>query len=85
MTSEEKLADIQRQCDEMWEKGRELDLRCPYCYHVTPAFSGEGPCCRLMDMAVKSIIERAKAVEEGMKSYERRQFGRLVMGDKYVQ
>lgn len=82
MTGEEKLADLQRQCDMIWEQQRQLPINCPYCYHTVQP--GEGPCCHLLDKAIRAIIERAQAVDEGMKKYESRQFGREIMGDRYL-
>jgi len=81
MTGEEKLAYIQQQCDAMWEQKRELPVNCPYC--GCTVIPGEYVCCALLDKAIRAIIARARAVEEGMRSYERREFGRMVMGDKY--
>lgn len=81
MTPEEKLASVQRQCDEMWDNGRPQDVNCPYCFRVVKV--GDGPCCDLMDKAIRAIIERAAAIEVGMESYRRREFGREIMGGGY--
>jgi hypothetical protein len=84
LTPEEKLLDIQRQCDRIWETGVPQPIDCPYCYMTTPPQSLAGPCCGLMDKAIKAILERKAAVDEGMKAYERREFGREIMGAKYL-
>lgn len=64
MTPDEKIQFIQKQCDAIWDAHKELPIDCPYCYRsVQP---GEGPCCELMDKAIRAIVERARAVEEGM-------------------
>jgi hypothetical protein len=83
MTSEERLANLQAQFDEIWTEGRPKDISCPYCYHVTPRDSQEPPCCYLMHQAAKALIERAARVEEGLRKYEQREFGRQIMGDRY--
>lgn len=82
MTSEEKLDDIQRQCAEMWEDGAEKSISCPYCLHVVNP--GEGPCCKLLDKAIRAIIYRARSVAAGFKAYESRSIRREIMGKPYV-
>lgn len=82
MTPEEKLADLQRQCDAIWDSGKESPINCPYCYHTVEI--GQGPCCDLLDRAIRAIIERAKAVEDGMKAYQSREIRREIMGGRYL-
>lgn len=81
-TPEEKIEFLQRQCEVMWEKHLEMPIDCPFCYKVVQP--GEGPCCQLMHLAIQAIIERAVAVDEAMQTYERREFGKMIMGEKYL-
>ena len=80
-TSEEKIEYVQSQCEQIWQANRELPIDCPYCYsRVEP---GEGVCCQMLDKAIRAIIERAQSVDEGLRKYEQREFGRQIMGDRY--
>jgi hypothetical protein len=82
LTGEQKIQFIQSQCDAMWEARREIPLDCPYCLKTVQV--GDPPCCVLLDKAIRAIIERANVVDDGMRCYERREFGRAIMGDKYL-
>ncbi len=81
MTSQEKFADVQRQCMAMWEQKKALDVHCPYCDATVKA--GEPPCCPTLDKAIRAIIERAKTFDAGMNAYESKKIREAIAG-KYV-
>lgn len=82
MTSEEKFEEVHRQCKEMWLLNKPLPIRCPYCENIVDG--DDGPCCQLLDKAVRAIIERAQQVDQCMESYKRREFGRMIMDGRSV-
>ena len=77
MTGEQKIQFIRDQCNAIWESRQEVAVDCPYCLRsVKP---GEGPCCIYMDKVIRLLLEQEKRITEGMKCYERREFGRMIM------
>jgi hypothetical protein len=77
LTSEEKLAFVQKQFDEIWASGEERVIECPYCLKFVQP--GEIVCCETMARAAAALIERAKLVETGLNLFQSREFRRRLM------